>query len=108
MVLAQESAEAFTPLYVGTWMRWRWRALQQPVFESPYGAKNRPRLLNRRGGTVNFLLGEARFGPSKVLGSHSAGTRHLTPHAEGAISERTVVGCADEVPPNPKQVRMIP
>ncbi len=34
MVVAQESAEAFTPLYVGTWMRWRWRALQQPVFES--------------------------------------------------------------------------
>ena len=45
-----------------------------------------------------ILYRDRRFIPS------SAGTRHLPPHAERAISERSVVGRVDEVPPDSKQV----
>jgi hypothetical protein len=41
---------------------------------------------------------------SEEIGPDSAGTRHLSPHAEGALSEQPVVGSAHEVPPKPKQV----
>ena len=41
---------------------------------------------------------------SKITAPGSAGTRRLTPHAEGPISEHSVVGRAQEVPPDPEQV----
>ncbi len=39
-----------------------------------------------------------------MVGSDSVGTRNLPPQTEGAISEHSVVGRAQEVPPNPEEV----
>jgi len=55
-------------------------------------------------GTVNLASAKRDRAPSKVIGPNSAGTRHLSPHAEGAISEHSVIGRAHEMPPNSEQV----
>ena len=61
-----------------------------------------PRSLTDR--TVNLSSSKRDAELSKVVCSASAGTRYLTPYAEGVISEHLVVGRIHEVPPNPEQV----
>ncbi len=57
------------------------------------------------GGIVNLAVVEARCGAVEGVDSHSGDTRHLPPNAERAITQRAMVGGADEVPPNAEQVQ---